>query len=309
MIFKGQKNKKISKIIKLYILIVILFFPSFLSINIAHSASQNLDVTAVVVDENALPSSGSGTLTGTVVLTGNIFPGAKLTLLKDGVIVTTLVVGGDGKFQITMNNLSFGSYQVSLLAEDPQGVQSAPFTTNVNLQNTQPISLNNVLIPPTLSFKSTVISQSENINAYGYSVPNSTVSLELPGSGLLANANTDSNGYYQITTHSSLTPGTYLFRTKVKFKDVYSLYSKPVQVLIYNGPPVPGDVKDDGNPKPPPQFSSCMDFNKDRRVNLVDFSILLFWFNKSEPPSSVDCNKDRVIDIKDFSILMYFWTG
>jgi hypothetical protein len=51
------------------------------------------------------------------------------------------------------------------------------------------------------------------------------------------------------------------------------------------------------------------DFNHDKKVNSIDFSILLaFW--KTTPPfrnPCVDINKDEKVDSVDFSILMYNW--
>jgi hypothetical protein len=50
------------------------------------------------------------------------------------------------------------------------------------------------------------------------------------------------------------------------------------------------------------------DLNNDNRVDLVDFSILLF--NWGVPEDSIaDLNKDGKVDLVDFSILLYWWTG
>ena len=51
------------------------------------------------------------------------------------------------------------------------------------------------------------------------------------------------------------------------------------------------------------------DLNNDKRVNLVDFSIIAFWFNKPTPPATVDLNSDGKINLVDFSILAFYWTG
>lgn len=52
------------------------------------------------------------------------------------------------------------------------------------------------------------------------------------------------------------------------------------------------------------------DFNKDRRVDIVDFSIFLYyWRNPSEDFYWQDLNDDGVLDIVDLSIVLYYWTG
>jgi len=50
------------------------------------------------------------------------------------------------------------------------------------------------------------------------------------------------------------------------------------------------------------------DLNCDGRINIVDFSILLYWFNRLSPPYRVDFNKDGLVDIIDFSIMAFYWT-
>ena len=50
------------------------------------------------------------------------------------------------------------------------------------------------------------------------------------------------------------------------------------------------------------------DFNNDRRVNLVDFSILAYWHKKKSLPAHLDLNNDGKIDLVEFSTLIYCWT-
>jgi hypothetical protein len=53
------------------------------------------------------------------------------------------------------------------------------------------------------------------------------------------------------------------------------------------------------------------DLNRDGSVNIVDFSILLFWWNTdggaSNPPA--DINQNGRVGIEDFSIMLFNWTG
>ena len=56
------------------------------------------------------------------------------------------------------------------------------------------------------------------------------------------------------------------------------------------------------------------DVNCDNRVDIVDFSVAAFWFEKplSEEMALIEktyLNGDGVIDIVDFSIMAYWWTG
>ena len=51
------------------------------------------------------------------------------------------------------------------------------------------------------------------------------------------------------------------------------------------------------------------DSNNDGRVNLIDFSIMGYWYKRAKPPANVDLNGDGKVDLIDFSILAYYWTG
>ena len=52
-----------------------------------------------------------------------------------------------------------------------------------------------------------------------------------------------------------------------------------------------------------------VDFNDDSRVNLIDFSILIHWFDQPGHPAKVDVNNDNKVNLSDFSVMMYYWTG
>lgn len=273
------------------------------------SDSDVVDITAEVAGPTPPPGSGGGgVIQGTVVISGFTFPGAKLTLLKDGAITTTLIANPDGTFQITINSLSFGNYQLSIFAEDNRGIISAPYTVNAAVFSSQPYTFSNIIIPPTIAADTLLVAAGQTFTVSGYAPPNSNISLEIPGSSILGTVTTNMSGYYQIPTRASMPPNTYSLRSKAVYNGITSPYSKPLQFTVYT-PPTPGQPGVPGTPTPPEQLSTCVDYNKDRRVNLVDFSILLFWFEKPDPPNTIDCNADRIVDIKDFSILMYFWTG
>jgi hypothetical protein len=59
------------------------------------------------------------------------------------------------------------------------------------------------------------------------------------------------------------------------------------------------------------QASTPSDLNRDGFVNLIDFSILIFWWGTnggdSDPPA--DINGNGRVSLEDFSILLFNWTG
>ena len=52
------------------------------------------------------------------------------------------------------------------------------------------------------------------------------------------------------------------------------------------------------------------DLNFDGKVNIIDFSILLYFWGQTKPANIyADINFDGIVNIIDFSIMMYQWTG
>jgi len=49
------------------------------------------------------------------------------------------------------------------------------------------------------------------------------------------------------------------------------------------------------------------DLNHDGRVNITDFSILLYYWGTNN--ACADQNHDGTVDLTDFSIMMFYWTG
>lgn len=52
---------------------------------------------------------------------------------------------------------------------------------------------------------------------------------------------------------------------------------------------------------------SVADLNCDGYVDIVDFSIMYYWFDKEDPPRRVDLDPDGTIDIADFSVMAFYW--
>ncbi|MEZ4114122.1 MAG: hypothetical protein R3B65_01535 [Candidatus Paceibacterota bacterium] len=73
-------------------------------------------------------------------------------------------------------------------------------------------------------------------------------------------------------------------------------------------------VGDQNIPKVPGNDSCRADLNQDGKVNLVDFSIAAFWYNKPLSGeitiTESNClNADGKINLVDFSIIAFNWTG
>ncbi len=61
-------------------------------------------------------------------------------------------------------------------------------------------------------------------------------------------------------------------------------------------------------PLVPPSYQ-CIDFNGDGRVDIVDLSILLYYYNEPPKVKCYDLNGNGLVDFPDVSILMFYWTA
>ena len=151
--------------------------------------------------------------------------------------------------------------------------------------------------------------QLPQVNFSGQANPGDTIFL-LTDAQLTTTTHTNLSGRFFIRL-GGLSPGTYIFGLYAENNQGKrsAFLTFPVEVFptsiinitdIFFGPVIPRDIA---------QAPCTVDSNQDGRVDLIDFSILIFWFNKSLVPPDIDCNADGKVDIVDFSIVAYYWTG
>ena len=59
-----------------------------------------------------------------------------------------------------------------------------------------------------------------------------------------------------------------------------------------------------------PEIIKACDFNDDSRCNIVDLSIMLYYYEEKGPTIvRYDLNSNLAVDFPDVSVLMYYWTG
>jgi hypothetical protein len=56
--------------------------------------------------------------------------------------------------------------------------------------------------------------------------------------------------------------------------------------------------------------SNSVDLNKDSAVDIIDLSIILYYYNQSGATMCpYDFNSSGAVDFPDISIMMFYWTG
>ena len=297
------------KILFCSIIIFILFF----SVEVkayTDTKNWNLLISAIVSgppDPTNPPSVGGGgggySVPTSITFSGKAYPLSKVSLLQDGQLIMTTIAGPDSKFTITLNNnLSGGNYLFSISGEDSAGRKSTLFTIPLFITQNTSTTISGIFITPTIAVDKLQVAQGDNLTIFGQSVPSSNIVISIHSPvEIFKNVNSDSNGVYLLNFDTSpLIYGQHQAKSKVSVQNEISTFSPIVtfnvgSTNIMNKETMGCGIK--------------ADLNGDCKVNLVDFSILAYWYKRAGFPKKIDLNNDGKINIIDFSIMAYYWTG
>lgn len=241
------------------------------------------------------------TAKGTVVFTGRAYPRSRVHLLKDGSVATTTIAGNDAQFRFLMSELPKGTYLFGVSAEDNQEMHSGLFSLSLVVTPGAVTNVANIFLSPTIAIDRSEVRRGDNVTVRGKSFPNSEVIISFLSDtekAFTVVSDTEGNYIYSVGT-SALKNGNYAIRTKSRFSEEMSADSIMVQFSV--GSETKNIVSGSGVPQG--------DMNGDKHVDITDFSILAYWYQRLAPPSKIDFDKDGKITMADFSILAFYWTG
>ncbi|MEY2664990.1 MAG: hypothetical protein RLZZ480_95 [Candidatus Parcubacteria bacterium] len=237
-----------------------------------------------------------------VIISGYAFPNSTVTFLVDGDIAETTRSNSSGAYEVTLDAIAKGVYTFGVYGEGPDKVKSSTFSTSFTVVGGRTSELTNINVSPSVKVSPDPVQPGQTLTVSGYGLPNSTVTLQYgtQKSKMQTETTTQADGSGKWTTTIStngFSKGTYKVRAKsVRASDgMATNYSE----YTFFGVGEASEVK------------SNADLSRDGRVNLTDFSILLFWWGTnggdSNPPA--DINRDTKVNLTDFSILLFNWTG
>jgi len=237
-----------------------------------------------------------------VIFSGRAYPKSTVTLLKDAQIVATTIAGSDANFQISLTNISAGSYIFSVYSEDDKGNRSSLLTFPLSVTSGVTTNVTGIFIAPTIAVDKSEVKRGDNIAIFGQSVPQADIVVSVNSEEeFFGKTISDKDGIYLYNFDSSFVDyGTHYTKSKASIgNQAVSGFSNVISFKV--------GTKNIIAKLPKAVIKG--DLNNDRRVNLVDFSIAAYWYKRLSPPQNVDLNKDGKIDLVDFSIMAYYWTG
>jgi len=229
----------------------------------------------------------------TVIFKGRAYPLANLTILKNNIVISTFKAQEGGLFERTINGIAGGTYNFSIFAEDTEGRRSVTIGFTVSILEGRNTTISGIFIPPTIEIYPIQATKGQKINIVGQVFPESEVNIFISPIEIVKQTKSSSQGewMYELDT-SALEEKEYSARAKAFYGEgEQSSFSQTVSFLVL------------------PRCRGA-DLNFDGKVDLVDFSILLyFWGQKNPANRCADINSDGIVNIVDFSIMMYWWTG
>jgi hypothetical protein len=240
-----------------------------------------------------------------VTISGSAYPSSKVFILKNGQIALQTISGPDANFSATIGDLSAGSYTFSVYAEDSAGLQSTVFAFPVTITAGATTLVSGVFLSPTINIDQQEVKQGDTLAIFGDAAPSSTVLIQVhsPQAVSIHVTSTVTGAYLYDFDTSVLAMGSHSTEANSQVGAMISPDSFIVPFVVGTE-----DVTNTVAEACPPDYPKG-DLNHDCHVNLVDFSILAYWYNRTGFPPAYDLDGDGKIDLADFSIMAYYWTG
>ncbi len=233
----------------------------------------------------------------TVIFKGRAYPLANLTILKNDTVISTFKAQETGLFEREIKGFPGGTFNFSIFAEDTDGRRSVTVGFTVSILEGRTTTISGIFISPTIELGPTQVEQGQSVNILGQAFPQSQINIFVSSNEIVKEALADTKGKwaYKLDT-SPLELGEHKSRAKAIFGEgEQSPLSQILAFLIV---------------KKGALVCKGADLNFDGKVNIIDFSILLYFWGQRNPSNGcADINFDGIVNIVDFSIMMYWWTG
>jgi len=232
-----------------------------------------------------------------VILQGKAYPDSDIHILKDGKEISITKADSKADFKKEIENITPGIYTFSLWAEDKDGIKSITFSLTFRVIANTITTVSGIFLPPTIDVDKTTLRRGEILNIFGQTVPEVEVNVHILSLEIIKKVQSDEIGAWLLAFNTQpLDEGSHIAKSRFQLNEKEkSGFGRALNFYI-------GEVV-----VPFEEICLRADFNKDGRVNLVDFSIFLCWWEKDNP--QYDLNQNGKVDLADFSILLVCWTG
>lgn len=234
-----------------------------------------------------------------VIMRGKSYPYADVHILVDGVVQGIVQADAKADFYFETTEIPAGVASFGFWSEDKDSLKSTLLTLTFRVISGAVTNITGVYIAPSIDIENKSVKQGEKVRIFGQTIPETTVEVHIHSDEEhVVKSDSTEEGIWELTFDSTPLEEDFhtakaLFSVNSGGNIIKSGFSKAISFYV-------GKV---GGKAPCPEA----DLNHDGRVNLTDFSILLF--NWGTDNSCADQNQNGTVDLIDFSIMMYYWTG
>lgn len=230
---------------------------------------------------------------------GKAYPSRTINFLVDTDSVGSVRSDSDGDFEFA-TDVSPGTATLGIWSTDTNNNRSITLNNTFDVTQGAITNINGVVLPPTIVVQSQNVNPGAIIAVTGQSVPNATVELHIDNSAIVETTTSAANGNWTINFDTSrVSISEHILRARSITGNPPLTTESPFSTSLQLFVGVDG------------QSSTPSDLNRDGSVNLIDFSIMIFWWQTnggdSDPPA--DINGNGRVSLEDFSILLFNWTG
>lgn len=239
---------------------------------------------------------GGGGGPANVIFEGRAYPKAFITLLKDGAVAATFFAENSGLFKRELTGVPSGTYNFGIFAEDTEKRKSVTIGFTIGLPVGLTTTISGIFISPTISLTPTQVEKGENVDIYGQVFPESKVNIFISSNEILKEVPATKEGKWSYKLNTTpLAEAEHKAKSMALFgTGEQSQFSQTLSFLVL---------------KKGARVCKGADLNFDGKINIVDFSILLYFWTQTNPSNRcADINFDGKVNITDFSIMMYWWT-
>ncbi|USN87828.1 MAG: DUF4215 domain-containing protein [Candidatus Nomurabacteria bacterium] len=234
-----------------------------------------------------------------ISVTGIAYPGRTINILLDSEPVGSVRTSNSGTFDFA-TDASPGTASLSFWSTDVSGVRSITLNTTFDVTQGAITNISGIVLPPTISVANQNVNPGDIVTVTGQSAPNATIELHVNNSELVETGTSSADGVWSIkldTGKLQVAEHTIKARSISKSGQLSTPSSFSTALQLFVG--VEG------------KMTTPSDLNRDGKVNLIDFSILIFWWGSDGGNSSpsADINGNGKVGIEDFSILLFNWSG
>lgn len=232
-----------------------------------------------------------------VTVEGKAYPNSNVNILQDGNVIGVVSSDSRANFTFTTDDVTPGSTTMGFWAEDRLGLRSISYTVTFDISEGASNVVSGVFIPPTIDMDSNEIDPGEVVEIFGTSAPEADVEAHIHSEAkMIEKATSSEDGSWKVELDSTpLETGQHTARAMFEVEEDGSAHSSSFSraKTFFVGVSA--------------EDALTADLNNDGKVNIADFSILLFHWGSSDP--TADINNDGSAGLADFSIMLFQWTG